>query len=230
MGDGAGREGESSQGEGRMEDLYSESDLNMTEEWPPAPSATREAPAAEPGAGAGGGGEEGNPPTTSACPGRADFGGIYCRRSSSSDDSRASSDSSNNNDSGNLPVLVRRPARDLKVFGEFPALKSGRTRTHSRVLTMSASCADALQACDMSTVEAKRTVEEEAAEIESTHDSLLEERLEKEREWLEELERRGTLLEQREEEQDSGLPSRNGTRITTRAKYSVTNRDETQRS
>ena len=127
-------------------------------------------------------------------------------------------------------MLVGRPAQDLKVFGKVPALQNGRRRTHSRVLTMSASCADALQACAMRTVEAKRIVEEEAAEIERAHDSLLEERLEKEREWLEDLERRGTLLEQREEEQDSGLSSRNGTRTTTRAKYSVTNRDETQQS
>ena len=52
----------------------------------------------------------------------------------------------------------------------------------------------------MRTVEAKRIVEEEAAEIERTHDSLLEERLEKKREWLEELKRRGALLEQRKEE------------------------------
>ena len=42
-------------------------------------------------------------------------------------------------------------------------------------------------------------MEEEVAEIERAHDPLLEERLEKEREWPEELERRGALLEQREE-------------------------------
>ena len=58
----------------------------------------------------------------------------------------------------------------------------------------------------MRTVEAKRIVEEEAAEIERTHDSLLEGQLEGEREWLEELERRGALLEQREEEQNSDFP------------------------
>ena len=58
----------------------------------------------------------------------------------------------------------------------------------------------------MKTVEAKRTVEEEAAEIERAHDSLLEECLEKKREWLKELQRRGVLLEQHEEEQDSDNP------------------------
>ena len=56
----------------------------------------------------------------------------------------------------------------------------------------------------MRTVEAKSTIEKEAAEIERAHDSLLQERMEKEREWLEELKRR--------------------------AKYSVTNREETQPS
>ena len=40
---------------------------------------------------------------------------------------------------------------------------------------------------------AKKTVEK-AMEIERAHDSLLEERLEKEREWPEELERRDALL------------------------------------
>ena len=68
---------------------------------------------------------------------------------------------------------------------------------------MSASCADALLAYTIRTVETKRTVEEEGAEIKRAPDSLLEERLEKEREWVEELKRHGALLEQREEEQDS---------------------------
>ena len=49
-------------------------------------------------------------------------------------------------------------------------------------------------------------MEEEVAEIERAHDSLLEERPEKEREWLEELEERGALLEQHTEEQDSDCP------------------------
>ena len=64
---------------------------------------------------------------------------------------------------------------------------------------MSASCTDTLLMYAMRTVEAKRTIEKEAAEIERAHDSLLKERPEKERERLEELERRGVLLEQREE-------------------------------
>ena len=51
--EGVSGEGASSQGRGRMEDLdseSSESNLDMTEVWPPVPPATREAPAAEPGA------------------------------------------------------------------------------------------------------------------------------------------------------------------------------------
>ena len=71
---------------------------------------------------------------------------------------------------------------------------------------MSASCTDALLAYVTKAVEAKRAVEEEAAEIERAHDSLLEGRLEKEREWLEELERRGAVMEQREEEQTRTAP------------------------
>ena len=72
---------------------------------------------------------------------------------------------------------------------------------------MSASCADALLAHAMRTVKAKRIGKEEAAEIERAFGSLLEERLENERVWLEELERRDALLEQREEGQDSDCPS-----------------------
>ena len=71
---------------------------------------------------------------------------------------------------------------------------------------MSASYVDVLLAYAMRAVEAKRTVEEGATEVELAHDSLLEERPEKEREWLEELERRGAPLEQLEEEQDSDCP------------------------
>ena len=146
------------------------------------PTATREAPAVEPGAGAGGG-TKGNPPTPPMSPGRDDFVGINgnSSSSSSSDDSRTSSDSSNSNDSRELPALVERPARDLEVFGELPALQSGRTRSQSRGLTMSASCADALLAYAMRAVEAERAVEEQAAEIERVHNSLLEERQEEER-------------------------------------------------
>ena len=167
------------------------------------PPATRETPTTEPGAGAGGR-AEGNPPTPSLSPGRTNFGGINgsSSSSSSSDDSCISSDISNNNESGDFPALVGRPAQDLEGFGELPALRHGRTRSQSRSSTMSAPY-DLLLAYTMRTVEAKRTEEEEAAEIERAHNPLLKEHLEKEPEWLEVLERHGALLEQREEEQDS---------------------------
>ena len=140
-------------------------------------------------------GAEGTPPTPSVSPGRDGFGGINSSSSSSSSDDRCTSrDSSNSNDSGDLPALVGRPVRDLEVFGELPALQSGRTRSQSRGLTMSASYADALLAYAMKVVEAKKTMEEKASEIERGHDSLLKERLEKERERLQELERRGGLV------------------------------------
>ena len=112
----------------------------------------------------------------------------------------------NSIDNGDLPAVVGRPARELEVFGELPALQSGRTRSQSRGLTMSASYTDTLMAYAIRTVEAKRTVEEEATKIERAHDPRLEERLEKEREWPEELERRGTLLEQLKGGQDSDRP------------------------
>ena len=138
-------------------------------------------------------GASGNPTTTSVSPGRSDFRGI--NGSGSSDDSRTSSESNNSNDSGDLPALVGRPARDLEVFGELSALQSGRTRSQSRGLTMSASYADVLSAYAMRAVVVNKTMEKKATEIERAHDSLLEERLEKEREWLEELERCGAQLD-----------------------------------
>ena len=141
------------------------------------------------------GGAEVIPPTPSVSPGRDDFGGINGSSSScSSDDSRTSS---NSNDSGDFPGLVERSARDLEVFGEPPVLQSGCTRSQWRRLTMSASYADALLAYAMRAVEAKKVIKEQAAEIERARDSLLEERLEKEREWLQKLERRGALLDWR---------------------------------
>ena len=88
-----------------------------------------------------------------------------------------------------------RSARDLEVCRELSELQSSHTRSQSRGLTISVSYVDALLAYAMKIVEAKRNVEEEAVEIERAHDSLLEVRLEKKREWLEELKRRGTLLE-----------------------------------
>ena len=141
---------------------------------------------------------EGNPPTPSITPGKAGFGGINgSSSSSSSDDSRTSSDSSSDNDSGGFPALARWPARDLEVFGELPALRSRRTMIQSRGFTMSTSYADALLVYAIRAAEAKTTIEEKVAEIERTHDSLLEQHLEKEREWLEELERCGALLDWR---------------------------------
>ena len=138
------------------------------------------------------GGAEGNPPTPSPPPGRADFGGINGNSSSySNEDSRTSSDSSSGNDDGDFPALARRPARDLEAFGELPALQSGHTRSQSRGLAMGASCADDLLAYAMRAMEAEKPTEEKVAEVERAHDSLLEEQLEKEREWLEKLEGRG---------------------------------------
>ena len=91
------------------------------------------------------GGADGNPSTLSVPPGRVDFGGINGNSSSySSEDSRTSSDSSSGNDGGDFPTLARRPARDLKAFGELSVLQSGHTRSQSRGLAMEASCADDL--------------------------------------------------------------------------------------
>ena len=138
------------------------------------------------------GGAEGNPPTPSVPPGRADFGGINGNSSSySSEDSRTSSDSRSGNDGGDFPTHARRPARDLEAFGELPVLQSGHTRSQSRGSAMGASCADDLLAYAMRAMEAEKPTEEKAAEVERAHDSLLEEQLEKEREWLEKLEGRG---------------------------------------
>ena len=122
-GKGANEEGTPSQGEGRVEYLYSEFGLDTTEVWPSVPPATLKAPAEEHVVGAGGD-AEGNPPTPSVSPGRASFGGINGSSSSSSDDSCTSSDASNRNDSGDLSAVVGRSSRDLKVFGELHALQS----------------------------------------------------------------------------------------------------------
>ena len=87
------------------------------------------------------------------------------------------------------------PARDLEIFGELPALQNRRTRSQSRGLIVRASYADALLAYTSRAVKAKYPMEDEAAETERAHDSMLEECLEKERERLEELERRIALLD-----------------------------------
>ena len=71
-GKGASGEAAPSQGEGRVEYLYSEFGLDMTEVWPPVPPATLKAPAAEHGAGAEGG-ADGNPPDTIGLPREGQF-------------------------------------------------------------------------------------------------------------------------------------------------------------
>ena len=165
-----------------------------------APGATRNARGASDRTWSRGrGGAEGNPPTTLVSPGRDDFGGINGSSSSSSsgssDDRRTSSNSSNSNNSRDLPALVGRLAQDLEeIERELPALHSERTRSQSRGLTIITSYVDDLLAYAMRGVEANKTLEEKAVEIGRAHDSLLEERLEKEREWLEEFERHGALL------------------------------------
>ena len=61
---------------------------------------------------------------------------------------------------------------------------------------MSAFYKDALLAYAIRAVEAKNAMEEKAPKHErAAYDSLLEERLEKEREWFEEFEGRGALLD-----------------------------------
>ena len=88
-----------------MKYLCIESDLDMTEVWPPVPPVTREAPAAKHGVGAGG--AAGNPPTPSVSSRRADFGDINGSSSSSrSDGSRTSGDSSNSKVNRDIPRLV----------------------------------------------------------------------------------------------------------------------------
>ena len=149
-----------------MEDLNSESDLDMTEVWPPVPPATRVAPATEPRVGAGEGRKAANPLTSSISPGRVDFSGIHGSKSrSSSDDSYTSRESSKINDIGDLSALAWRPVRDLEGFGELPALQSERMRSQSQGLYTSTFCVDALLAFAIRTVETKTTVEK-AAEIE----------------------------------------------------------------
>ena len=96
-----------------MEDLNSESDLDMTEVWPPVPPATCEAPAAESGAGVGGGGAEGNPPTPSVSPGRADFHGI-----------NASSDNINSKWAGTFPRLWGDLRETWRFLASAPNCKS----------------------------------------------------------------------------------------------------------
>ena len=122
-GKSASGEGTPSQGEWRVEYLYSEFGLDMTEVWPPVPPAMLKAPTEKHGAGVGGD-AEGNPPIPSVSPGRVNFGGINGSSRSNSDDNCTSSDTSNSNDSGDLSTVVGRSSRDLEVFGEPHALQS----------------------------------------------------------------------------------------------------------
>ena len=195
-GESASREGASSSR--RMEDGRVEQQIRPRRDEGVTPGATRNTRGASGRTWIRGrGGAEGNHPTPSVSPGRADFGGINGKSSnSSSDDSRTSSGSSNSNDSGDLPSPVGRPGWDLEVSGELPAPQSGRTRSQSRGLTISVSYADAMLAyVARRAVEAKKTMEKKKAEIKRAHGSLLEEHLEKGRERLEKLERRGALLD-----------------------------------
>ena len=202
-------EGASSQGGKRLVDMDSESDLDMTGVGPVLP-ATRNAPAAEAGAGTGGVAEV-NPPAPSAPSRRAEIGSA--NNSSNSKDDRtsrrgndsnashtsiASSSTSGSGSSEDITDLTGTEARRLQNFGKSSEPQSGRTRSQSWGWTSSESCTDTLLAY-------ARTEAEEAEETERVHDLLLEEHLEVEREWLDEsqdwFEGRWLRVKQREEEQ-----------------------------
>ena len=134
-----------------MEDFDLESNLDMTEVWPPVLPHAQNAIGTTRSRGRGGGAKS-TPPTPSVSPRKTNFGGIDGSiGSSSSNDRHTSSDNSKRNDTGDLPALVWRPTRDLEVFSKLPALQSGRTRSQWRGLTMTASYADALLAYAMRT-------------------------------------------------------------------------------
>ena len=216
-------EGASSQGGGRVADLDSESDLDITGVGPVLP-ATHQAPAAEAGAGTGGV-AEGNPPAPSVPSRRAEIGSVNdsSNSSSSSDSSNSkydstsrrgsdsnasptsngSSSTSGSVNSGDIPALTGTEARHLQHFGKPLELQSGRMRSQSRGWTLSESCTDALLAYASTEVK-------EAEETERVHDLLLEERLEEERERQDELqdwfEGHGLRVKQREEEQGPDCP------------------------
>ena len=213
-GEGASGEGVSSQGGGRVADLDSESDLGMTGVGP-ALSATRKAPAAEARAGTGGV-AEGNPPVPLAPSRRAEISSVNdssdskdnstSRRSSDSNASHTSNGSSSTSgsvSSGDIPALTGTEARRLQYFGKPLELQSGRTRSPLRGWTLSESSTDTL-------LSYAKTDVKEAEETERIHDLLLEEPLEEECEWLDELqdwfEGRGLRVKQREEEQGPDSP------------------------
>ena len=224
--EGASGESASSQGGRWVGDLDSKSELGMTGVGPVLPT-TRKAPAAEAGAGIGGVAKD-NPSAPSAPSKRAEIGSVddSSNSSSSSDSSdgsnskydststrasdsntsrtsNVSSSTSGSVSSGDIPVLTGTEVRRLQYFGKPPKLQSGRMRSQSRGWILSESCTDALLAY-------ARTEAKEAEETERVHELLLEGRLEKEREWLEELqdwfEGRGLRVKQREEEQGPDRP------------------------
>ena len=205
--------------------MDSESDIDMTEVGPVLPARRKaQGPVAEAGAGTGGV-AEGNPSAPSAPSRRAELGSVNVASNSNS-----SSDSSNSNDdsiskrgsdinashtsngssstsvivsSGDISALTGTEARRLQHFDKPPKLQSGRTRPQSRGWTLSESCTDALLAY-------ARTEGKYAGETERVYDLLLEERLEKKREWLDELQDwfkgRGLRVKQREAEQGPDCP------------------------
>ena len=161
----------------RTEDLDSEYDLdNMTEVGPPVPPATREAPEAEPGAGAAG--VRKVTPRQHRSPPGGTVASTAAVAAVATTTAAPAVTAATATTAGTFPRSWG-PARNLEVFGELPALQSGRTRSQSQGLTMSASYVDALLVYTMRAVEAKKTMEKKAAESERAHDSLLEERLEK---------------------------------------------------
>ena len=155
---------------------------------------TRKAPAVEAGAGTGGVAEGKSPIPSALSINDSSNSSSSSDSSNSKDDStdRRGSDSNASHtsngssstsvsvSSGDIPSLTGTEARHLQHFSKPPELQSGRTRSQSRGWTFSESCTDALLAY-------ARTEAKEAEETEQVHDLLLEERLEEEREWLNDL-------------------------------------------
>ena len=131
------------------------------------------------------GGADGNPSTPAVSPGRGGASGKICSRGHGGAE-------------GNPPTPSPSPGR--ADFGGINGNSSSYSSEDSRTSSDSSSGNDdgdfpALArrpARDLEAfMEAEKPTEEKAAEVERAHDSLLEEQLEKEREWLEKLERRG---------------------------------------
>ena len=116
-------------------------------------------------------------------------GGSHSSSSSASGNKCGSQGSNRGNDdistsgsvsSGDIPAPRGTEARRLQHVVKPPELQSGRTGSQSQGWTLSHSCTDAL-------LTYARTGAKEAEETERVHDLLLEESLEEEREWLDEL-------------------------------------------